>query len=107
MNLGIVGTGAMGSVLFDYALQEGTFENIFNREVWLCQRIINFISIKHVSFFHVIRQKIRRILIVSFAIVRSMHWGNSAEEIIPIWTRGSKIVPTVWYPIREPDMSIS
>lgn len=29
MNLGIVGTGAMGSVLFDYALQEGTFENIF------------------------------------------------------------------------------
>ena len=29
MNLGIVGTGVMGSVLFDYAVEEGTFKDIF------------------------------------------------------------------------------
>lgn len=29
MKLGIVGTGAMGQVLYEYALQEGTFDEIF------------------------------------------------------------------------------
>ena len=48
----------------------------------------------------------KNMLIVDLPGIYSLS-PNSAEEIIPIWTRGSKIVPTVWYPIREPDLSIS
>lgn len=52
MNLGIVGTGAMGSVLFDYAVEEGTFQDIFfieptEADSWPAERMDLLIDFSH------------------------------------------------------------
>ena len=70
------------------------------------ESITRFSVIKNVSIFRVIKQIIRKILIVCFAIVRYILWEINAEETFDIQRAGLKIAQSVCCLTRERIMVI-
>lgn len=70
------------------------------------ESITRFSAINNVSIFHVIKQIIRKILIVYFAIVRYILWEINVEETFDIQRAGLKIAQSVCCLTRERIMVI-
>ena len=65
------------------------------------EKDIPFSATDNVSIFRVMRQKIRIILIVCFAIVRCMRWAINVEEISDLRNEESKTAANVRCLINE------
>ncbi len=64
-------------------------------------RNILFSAIKNANIFHAIRERIRMILTVFFAIAHCMRWATNAGAISGTQIRGSKTAPIASFLIRE------
>ena len=89
MNLGIVGTGAMGSVLFDYAVSEGTFQNIFfieplEKDSWPEERMDLLIDFSHPSVISQIYDYCRKQGGNIAVVLATTGYGPEEEKLIEL-----------------------